>query len=146
MIQEIVIGTFIMLLMALFIVFFVLYYQRKQNEQHLRVQEMENAFQKKLLEVSVSATPDDEEEDAEHPRDITGIHFAINGQLSLKQDVVKTAIEKAGGVVCSQLTKKVNVLVTNGDASAAKYDKARSAGIKIVTEDYLTHILAPYRD
>ena len=97
------------------------------------------------VEPSESVTSS-EEEDADHPRVITGIHFAINGQLSLKQDVVKTAIEEAGGVVCAQLTKKVNVLITNNDATSSKFDKARSAGIKIVTEDYLVHILAPYRN
>ena len=97
------------------------------------------------VEPSESVTSS-EEEDADHPRVITGVHFAINGQLSLKQDVVKTAIEEAGGVVCAQLTKKVNVLITNNDATSSKFDKARSAGIKIVTEDYLVHILAPYRN
>ncbi len=101
MIQEIVIGTFIMLLMALFIVFFVLYYQRKQNEQHLRVQEMENAFQKKLLEVSVSAT------EAERRRMAQDLHDDVGALLSVTKLSINTLHSRLENESDRQLSQQV---------------------------------------
>ncbi len=84
MIQEITIGSFIMLIMALFIVFFVLYYQRKQKEQLLRLQEIENAFQRKLLDVSVAAT------EAERRRMAQDLHDDVGALLSVTKLSVNT--------------------------------------------------------
>ncbi|AYQ33559.1 sensor histidine kinase [Runella sp. SP2] len=73
----IVIGTSIMLIMAMFIVVFVMYYQRKQIEQRIRVKDMEAEFQRKLLEVSMAST------EAERRRIAQDLHDDIGALLSV---------------------------------------------------------------
>jgi signal transduction histidine kinase len=73
----IVIGTSIMLFMAMFIVVFVMYYQRKQIEQQIRVKDMEAEFQRKLLEVSMAST------EAERRRIAQDLHDDIGALLSV---------------------------------------------------------------
>ncbi|MFN8345763.1 MAG: sensor histidine kinase [Spirosomataceae bacterium] len=73
----IIIGTGIMLIMALFIVLFVMYYQRKQIEQQMRVKDMEAEFQRKLLEVSMAST------EAERRRIAQDLHDDIGALLSV---------------------------------------------------------------
>ncbi|NBB19214.1 sensor histidine kinase [Runella sp. CRIBMP] len=73
----IIIGTGIMLIMAMFIVLFVMYYQRKQIEQQMRVKDMEAEFQRKLLEVSMAST------EAERRRIAQDLHDDIGALLSV---------------------------------------------------------------
>ncbi|MFN4147114.1 MAG: sensor histidine kinase [Runella sp.] len=73
----IVIGTGVMLIMALFVILFVVYYQRKQIEQQIRVKEMEAEFQRKLLEVSMAST------EAERRRIAQDLHDDIGALLSV---------------------------------------------------------------
>ncbi|MEI7583299.1 histidine kinase [Runella sp.] len=73
----VIVGTGIMLIMALFIVLFVMYYQRKQIEQQMRVKDMEAEFQRKLLEVSMAST------EAERRRIAQDLHDDIGALLSV---------------------------------------------------------------
>ena len=73
----VIVGTGIMLIMALFIVLFVMYYQRKQIEQQMRVKDMEAEFQRKLLEVSMAST------EAERRRIAQDLHDDIGQSLSM---------------------------------------------------------------
>ncbi|MEZ4903444.1 MAG: sensor histidine kinase [Spirosomataceae bacterium] len=73
----IIIGTGIMLIMALFVVLFVVYYQRKQIEQKMRVKDMEAEFQQKLLQVSMAST------EAERRRIAQDLHDDIGALLSV---------------------------------------------------------------
>jgi two-component system, NarL family, sensor kinase len=73
----IITGTGIMLIMAMFIVLFVMYYQRKQIEQQMRVKDMEAEFQRKLLEVSMAST------EAERRRIAQDLHDDIGALLSV---------------------------------------------------------------
>jgi signal transduction histidine kinase len=82
--QFVLIGSTVMLLMASFIVFFVLYYQRRQGEQRLKMQDMEAEFQKKLLEVSMAAT------EAERRRIAQDLHDDIGAMLSVTKLTVNT--------------------------------------------------------
>jgi two-component system, NarL family, sensor kinase len=77
-------GTTAMLFMALFIVLFVLYYQRRQDEQRIRIQDMEAEFQKKLLEVSMAAT------EAERRRIAQDLHDDIGALLSVTKLTVNS--------------------------------------------------------
>ncbi len=99
--QEIIFGTTVMLLMAFFIVVFVLYYQRKQSEQREKVQEMENAFQKKLLEVSVAAT------EAERRRMAQDLHDGVGALLSLTKLSLNTLHTRLSNDKDSQLSQQV---------------------------------------
>jgi len=73
----IIIGTGLMLIMALFVILFMVYYQRKQVEQQVREKEMEMEFQKKLLEVSMAST------EAERRRIAQDLHDDIGALLSV---------------------------------------------------------------
>lgn len=73
----VIIGTGIMLIMAMFIVLFVMYYQRKQIEQQMRVKDMEAEFQQKLLQVSMAST------EAERRRIAQDLHDDIGALLSV---------------------------------------------------------------
>jgi len=89
----IIIGTGIMLIMALFVVLFVVYYQRKQIEQQMHVKDMEAEFQGKLLEVSMASTEAERRRIAQDLHDdigallsVTKLTFnALYGQLDSKQ-------------------------------------------------------------
>jgi two-component system, NarL family, sensor kinase len=82
--QLVLIGSTVMLLMASFIVFFVLYYQRRQGEQRLKMLDMEAEFQKKLLDVSMAAT------EAEQRRIAQDLHDDIGAMLSVTKLAVNT--------------------------------------------------------
>ncbi len=82
--QLVLIGSTVMLLMASFIVFFVLFYQRRQGEQRLKMQDMEAEFQKKLLDVSMAAT------EAEQRRIAQDLHDDIGAMLSVAKLSVNT--------------------------------------------------------
>ncbi len=95
----IIIGTGIMLIMAMFIVLFVMYYQRKQIEQQMRVKDMEAEFQRKLLEVSMASTEAERRRIAQDLHDdigallsVTKLTFnALYGQLGSKEQAERLA-------------------------------------------------------
>lgn len=88
-----------MLLMAMFIVVFVMYYQRKQIEQKIRVKDMEAEFQRKLLEVSMASTEAERRRIAQDLHDdigallsVTKLTFnALYGQLGSKEQAERLA-------------------------------------------------------
>jgi two-component system, NarL family, sensor kinase len=86
----IIIGTGIMLIMAMFIVLFVMYYQRKQIEQQMRVKDMEAEFQRKLLEVSMAST------EAERRRIAQDLHDDIGALLSVTKLTFNALYGKLG--------------------------------------------------
>lgn len=95
----VIVGTGIMLIMALFIVLFVMYYQRKQIEQQMRVKDMEAEFQRKLLEVSMASTEAERRRIAQDLHDdigallsVTKLTFnALYGQLGSKEQAERLA-------------------------------------------------------
>ncbi len=89
------IGSTFMLLMAAFIVLFVLFYQRRQDEQRLKIQSMEAEFQNKLLEVSMAATESERRRIAQDLHDDIGAMLSITKltanalHVRLQQDPIK---------------------------------------------------------
>lgn len=68
-----------------------------------------------------------------------GLVFAISGKLSRGRNEIKSAIEEAGGVVKSSVTKDVTHLVANseGGKETAKATAARAKGVEVVDEAWL---------
>lgn len=95
----VIVGTGIMLIMALFIVLFVMYYQRKQIEQQMRVKDMEAEFQRKLLEVSMASTEAERRRIAQDLHDDIGVLLSVTkltfnalyGQLGSKEQAERLA-------------------------------------------------------
>jgi two-component system, NarL family, sensor kinase len=73
----IVSGSAIMVAMGLFVSLFTVYYQRRQVEQKVKMQEMEAEFQRRMLDVSMSAT------EAERRRIAQDLHDDIGALLSV---------------------------------------------------------------
>jgi two-component system, NarL family, sensor kinase len=70
-------GSAIMVAMGLFVTLFTVYYQRRQVEQKVKMQEMEAEFQRRLLDVSMSAT------EAERRRIAQDLHDDVGALLSV---------------------------------------------------------------
>lgn len=70
------IGTVAMMVMAVFIVLFMIFYQRRQILQKIELQKMEEAYQKQLLEASLQV------QEAERRRIAADLHDDIGTMLS----------------------------------------------------------------
>ena len=108
----------------------------KEKKQKEKSEEEEND---KMSEQEEDGSNMDDDEEA--PKSLKGLILCITGKLSAPRKDIESAISKAGGTVASSLTKKVNILICNEDSNSAKFEKARAAGVKIVTEDYLKNIM-----
>jgi DNA ligase (NAD+) len=66
---------------------------------------------------------------------LTGATFVLTGTLpSLTREQAKEMIEQAGGKVAAAVSKKTSYVLAGEDAGT-KLDKARTLGIRIITED-----------
>lgn len=65
---------------------------------------------------------------------LNGKVFVITGKLSKKRDEWVTEIESYGGKVSSSVSSKTDCLICNQKEDTAKYKKAESLGIPILTE------------
>lgn len=72
---------------------------------------------------------------------ITGLTFVITGTLpTMGRSEAAKLIEQNGGKVSSSVSKKTDYLLA-GEAAGSKLDKAKSLGVKIISEDELLAIL-----
>jgi len=77
----------------------------------------------------LSAAADDEEKNA-----LSGKLFVFTGELEkLTRSQAKKIVEQMGGRVVSTVSAKTDFVVV-GDKPGSKYDKARSLGVRILTE------------
>lgn len=68
--------------------------------------------------------------------------FVITGVLeSMERDDAKTLIERYGGKVTGNVSKKTNYLVQGRDSGVSKLEKAESLGTKILDEDGLLELI-----
>ena len=75
--MEIFFASLAMSLMAIFVVFFIIYYQRRQIEQQINDQKRQAEFQKQLLETALEST------EAERRRIAQDLHDEIGASLSV---------------------------------------------------------------
>lgn len=72
---------------------------------------------------------------------LSGKTFVITGTLpTLKRDEAKNLIENNGGKVSSSVSKKTDFLLA-GENAGSKLEKAKSLGVKIISEDELREML-----
>lgn len=64
---------------------------------------------------------------------LTGKTVIFTGTISLPRAEAKTAVEKAGGKVTESVSRKTDYVVA-GEQPGSKLDKARSLGVKILSE------------
>ncbi|XP_066488649.1 replication factor C subunit 1 [Tiliqua scincoides] len=73
---------------------------------------------------------------------LEGLTFVITGVLeSIERDEAKSLIERYGGKVTGNISKKTNYLVMGRDCGASKCDKASALGTKIIDEDGLFDLI-----
>jgi DNA ligase (NAD+) len=77
---------------------------------------------------------------ASDAKPLFGKSFAITGTLSVGRDEMKALIESKGGKVSGSVSKKTSYLVA-GEGGGQKADKAREAGVEILTEAALRAML-----
>ncbi|XP_072352688.1 replication factor C subunit 1 isoform X2 [Scyliorhinus torazame] len=73
---------------------------------------------------------------------LEGLSFVITGVLeSMERDDAKSLIERHGGKLTGNVSKKTNYLVTGREGGRAKLDKAESLGTKQIDEDGLLDLI-----
>nr|AAC52140.1 ISRE-binding protein [Mus musculus] len=73
---------------------------------------------------------------------LEGLTFVITGVLeSIERDEAKSLIERYGGKVTGNVSKKTNYLVMGRDSGQSKSDKAAALGTKILDEDGLLDLI-----
>ncbi|XP_041789343.1 replication factor C subunit 1 isoform X2 [Chelmon rostratus] len=73
---------------------------------------------------------------------LEGCVFVVTGVLeSMERDEAKSLIERYGGKVTGNISKKTTYLVQGRDGGASKLDKAESLGTKILDEDGLLELI-----
>ncbi|XP_015687437.1 replication factor C subunit 1 [Protobothrops mucrosquamatus] len=73
---------------------------------------------------------------------LEGMTFVITGVLeSIERDEAKSLIERYGGKVTGNISKKTNYLVKGRDCGASKCEKASALGTKIIDEDGLFDLI-----
>nr|XP_045017614.1 replication factor C subunit 1 isoform X2 [Jaculus jaculus] len=73
---------------------------------------------------------------------LEGLTFVITGVLeSIEREEAKSLIERYGGKVTGNVSKKTNYLVMGRDSGQSKSDKAAALGTKIIDEDGLLNLI-----
>ncbi|KAK7166394.1 hypothetical protein R3I93_006230 [Phoxinus phoxinus] len=73
---------------------------------------------------------------------LEGCVFVLTGVLeSMERDDAKSLIERYGGKVTGNISRKTNYLVLGRDSGVSKTEKAESFGTKIINEDELLELI-----
>ncbi|XP_077157827.1 replication factor C subunit 1 isoform X2 [Paroedura picta] len=73
---------------------------------------------------------------------LEGLNFVITGVMeSIERDEAKSLIERYGGKVTGNISKKTNYLVKGRDCGVSKCEKASALGTKIIDEDGLFQLI-----
>lgn len=73
---------------------------------------------------------------------LEGLTFVITGVLeSIERDEAKSLVERYGGKVTGNVSKKTNYLIMGRDAGESKREKAEGFGTKVIDEDGLFDLI-----
>ncbi|XP_069058165.1 replication factor C subunit 1 [Pleurodeles waltl] len=73
---------------------------------------------------------------------LEGMTFVISGVLeSIERDEAKSLVERYGGKVTGNVSKKTNYLIMGRDGGESKREKAESFGTRIIDEDGLFNLI-----
>jgi DNA ligase (NAD+) len=81
----------------------------------------------------------DESEDKKEDS-LTGKTFVITGTLSRERSYFKKLIERLGGKVAGNVSKKTDYVLA-GENAGSKLDKAKELGVKVISEEEFSNIL-----
>ena len=73
---------------------------------------------------------------------LDGLTIVVTGTLSKSRDEIEELIERLGGRAAGSVSKKTNFVLAGADPGS-KYEKAKSLGVKILTEDEFNRLIAP---
>ncbi len=71
---------------------------------------------------------------------LAGKTFVLTGTLTRPRDLVKKALEDAGGRVAGSVSKKTDYVVAGADAGS-KLDKANELGVRVISEKEMEELL-----
>jgi DNA ligase (NAD+) len=72
---------------------------------------------------------------------LAGKTFVLTGTLTRPRDLVKKALEGAGGRVAGSVSKKTDYVVAGADAGS-KLDKANELGVRVISEKEMDELLS----
>ncbi len=75
-------------------------------------------------------------------RPLEGLTIVVTGTLSKSRDEIEELIERLGGRAAGSVSKKTSYVLAGADPGS-KYEKAKSLGVKILTEDEFNRLIAP---
>ncbi len=73
---------------------------------------------------------------------LDGLTIVVTGTLSKSREEIEELIERLGGRAARSVSKKTNFVLAGVDPGS-KYEKAKSLGVKILTEDEFNKLIAP---
>ncbi len=92
--------------------------------------------------VSLEVTDDEAEAVSQH---FAGLTFVVTGTLSQPRETIHAIIESHGGKTSSSVSKKTSFLLA-GEEAGSKLDKARSLGVRVISEEEFSKMIAPLHD
>jgi DNA ligase (NAD+) len=94
----------------------------------------------KLRNANVWPKVDEKGEIEDIPQKLNGLTFVVSGTLErFTRDEVKEYIQSRGGIVTGSISRKTDYLVV-GENPGSKFDKARSIGVPIISEEELLEL------
>jgi DNA ligase (NAD+) len=73
---------------------------------------------------------------------LDGLTIVVTGTLSKPRNEIEELIERLGGHAAKSVSKKTSYVLAGADPGS-KYEKAKSLGVKILTEDEFNKLIAP---
>ncbi len=73
---------------------------------------------------------------------LDGLTIVVTGTLSKPRNEIEELIESLGGHAAKSVSKNTNFVLAGADPGS-KYEKAKSLGVKILTEDEFNKLIAP---
>jgi len=88
----------------------------------------------KLKKLGLDVSNPDFESGEKEKKPLEGLTIVITGTLSKPRNEIEELIERQGGHAAGSVSKKTSYVLAGSDPGS-KYDKAKSLGVKILSED-----------